>query len=90
MNRKCMTLLICALTLAGSIACFFLLPETVAVQWNYGGEVQNSLPRVGACLIPVGLTALLLLIAWSRDGKGWIWLGWLGVVIEVLLLVMNL
>lgn len=38
-------------TFAGSLAGFFLLPETVAVQWNDNG-VSNSLSRAVACWIP--------------------------------------
>ena len=49
MGRFQIVLLI--VTFAGSLAGLFLLPETVAVQWNENG-VSNSLSRVVACWLP--------------------------------------
>ena len=40
-----------AVTFASSVAGLFLLPETVAVQWDHNG-VSNSLSRAIACWIP--------------------------------------
>ena len=46
-----------AVTFLCSVAGFFLLPETVAVQWN-GNGVSNYLPRFIACWIPLFVSGI--------------------------------
>lgn len=46
-----------AVTFVCSVVSLFLLPETVAVQWNKNG-VSNYLPRFIACWIPFMVSVL--------------------------------
>ncbi len=55
-------MIVFVITLLFSVAGLFLLPETVAVQWNENG-VSNYLPRWIACWIPA-VVSVLCLGAW--------------------------
>lgn len=52
-----------AVTFLCSVAGLFLLPETVAVQWNESG-VSNYLPRFIACWIPF-IVSIICFAGWK-------------------------
>ncbi len=48
--------ILCA-TVISAVPAFFLLPDTVAVQWSFTGEPQNYLPKYTALAVGLGFGA---------------------------------
>ncbi len=69
-----MTIFILAVTLLFGIVCMLILPDEVAVQWDFSGGVRNTLSKGVAVLISIGCTALCLLFAGPERTNGSLYL----------------
>ena len=64
MKTSRILILIAALSLAGTVAAYFFLPDSIPVHWNFEGKIDSWGPRwsiIAMGLLPLG-TALLM--AW--------------------------
>lgn len=98
-------ILIFTVILLLSIISFFVLPDSVAVQWNYHGA-SNYIPKIYAILIPV-VISLFGIYSWKYSSIRyntnievskkiqiinsviWATVSCTGIVISILFMIMN-
>ena len=74
------------------VISWFLLPDVVAVQVGFDGQITNTMPKVLAVAIPLGMSVVGSVVNWTgqkeKNKKGYI-LSVVGISIMVLSLLFN-
>ena len=70
MNKKWINILLIAAAVALGVYCWLVLPATVAVQVGLDGQATNTLPKMAAIVIPLGLSLVGSLMSLTgKEGK---------------------
>ena len=70
MNKKWINILLIAAAVALGVYCWMVLPATVAVQVGLDGQATNTLPKMAAIVIPLGLSLVGSLMSLTgKEGK---------------------
>lgn len=71
--------------IVSTVALWAWLPEPIAVQWGWGGQVTNTMPKVGYMLVWSGAWALvsssLVLLRAPLDWRRWLFIATGGVLV---------
>lgn len=57
MKKNWLTIILLIIAIGLGICSWFLLPEVVAVQVGMNGQATNTMPKLLAILIPLGISA---------------------------------
>lgn len=92
MKKNLINILLVVVAIGLSIISWFVLPDVVAVQVGVDGQVTNTMPKVLAVAIPLGVSvvgsAMNLVGKEEKNKKGYI-LSIMGIAIMVLSLLFN-
>ena len=92
MKKNLINILLVVVAIGLSIISWFILPDVVAVQVGVDGQVTNTMPKVLAVIIPLGVSvvgsAMNLAGKEEKNKKGYILLI-MGIAIMVLSLLFN-
>lgn len=92
MKKNLISILFVVAAIGLSVFSWFRLPDVVAVQVGMDGQVTNTMPKVLAVVIPLGISAagsvMNLTGKEGKNQKGYI-LSIVGIVVMVLSLVVN-
>lgn len=93
MKKKVVSTLFVILSIVLSVVSWLLLPETVVVQVGIDGQVTNTMPKILAVIIPLGVTvvgAVMNLTGTEEINKKAYTLSVVGVAVTILTLIFNL
>lgn len=92
MNKKVISIILAAAAVGLGVLSWFLLPDVVAVQVGFDGQVTNTMPKVLAVIIPLGVSIAGSVINLTgkeeRSKKGYV-LSVIGIAIMALSLLVN-
>lgn len=80
------------ITIALGILGWFILPDVIAVQFNFKGEVSNTMPKLFAIIIPIVIAVIGGVIGLVSSGTYWkkgVSLMIVGLVVIVVTFVFN-
>lgn len=88
--KKWLSLGVAIITIAVGIIGWFILPDVVAVQIGFDGNVSNTLPKLVAILVPVALSVagFIMNLKSDEESKGTV-LSIIGLVVIVFITVFN-
>lgn len=92
MNKKVISIILAAAAVGLGVLSWFLLPDVVAVQVGFDGQVTNTMPKVLAVIIPLGVSIAGSVINLTgkeeRSKKGYVF-SVIGIAIMALSLLVN-
>ncbi|MGM9642130.1 MAG: DUF1648 domain-containing protein [Eubacteriales bacterium] len=93
MKKNLIAIILIVAALGLGVFSWFVLPDVVVVQIGNNGEATNTMPKLFAVLIPIGMTAVGSAMNISGKGdmnkKGLI-VSAIGIAVAVLTLLLNL
>ena len=91
MKKKLINILLVFAAIGMGVISWLLLPDVVAVQVGFDGQITNTMPKVLAVAIPLGVSLVgsVMNLAGKKDKKGYI-LSVAGIAVMVLSLLFNL
>ena len=93
MKKNWLTIILLIIAIGLGICSWFLLPEVVAVQVGMNGQATNTMPKLLAILIPLGISAAGSVINLTdkeeNNVKGFV-LALVGIAAMILTLFFNL
>lgn len=91
MKKKLINILLVIAAIGMGVISWLLLPDVVAVQVGFDGQITNTMPKVPAVAIPLGVSLVgsVMNLAGPKDKKGYI-LSVAGIAVMVLSLLFNL
>lgn len=91
MKKKAAGIIILIAAIALGVCSWILLPDTVAVQVGFDGQVSNTMPKLLAVAVPLLIAAVGSVMTMSdKSGKKGLVLALVGVAVMILSLVFNL
>ena len=90
MNKKiiCISLIIAAVLLF--IISFLLLPDVVAMQIQFNGQLGNYMPKYIALVIPLIIDLIGTLAYYKENNNKYLVIAVVGIIMAVITLVMNI
>ena len=90
MNKKiiCISLISAAVLLF--IISFLLLPDVVAMQIQFNGQLGNYMPKYIALLIPLIIELIGTLAYYKENNNKYLVIAVVGIIMAVITLVMNI
>ena len=90
MNKKiiCISLIIAAVLLF--IISFLLLPDVVAMQIQFNGQLGNYMPKYIALVIPLIIELIGTLAYYKENNNKYLVIAVVGIIMAVITLVMNI
>lgn len=92
MKKNLVSILLIVIAIGLSVLSWFLLPDVVAVQVGFDGQVTNTMPKALAVVIPLGLSVVgsVMNLTGKEDKskKGYI-LSVIGIAVMLLSLLVN-
>lgn len=90
MNRKiiCISLISAAVLLF--IISFLLLPDVVAMQIQFNGQLGNYMPKYIALVIPLIIDLIGTLAYYKENNNKYLVIAVVGIIMAVITLVMNI
>ncbi|MGN1406595.1 MAG: DUF1648 domain-containing protein [Erysipelotrichaceae bacterium] len=89
MSKKIITFVLLAISAVLCIYSFTALPDQVVVQFGFNGEVTNTLPKLLALFIPLGISVLGLYMKLKSDENKGTVLQIVGILAFILTLLFN-
>ena len=91
MKKKLINILLVFAAIGLGVISWLLLPDVVAVQVGFDGQITNTMPKVPAVAIPLGVSLVgsVMNLTGQKDKKGYI-LSVAGIAVMVLSLLFNL
>lgn len=91
MKKKAAGIIILIAAIALGVCSWILLPDTVAVQVGFDGQVTNTMPKLLAVAVPLLIAAVGSVMTMAdKSGKKGLVLALVGVAVMILSLVFNL
>ena len=92
MRRKIVSMILIVIAIGLGVCSWFLLPEVVTVQVGLDGQPTNTMPKLLAIAVPVGVSVvgsvMHLTIREKKNTKGFV-LAVVGIAILILSLLFN-
>ena len=92
MRRKIVSMILIVIAIGLGVCSWFLLPEVVTVQVGLDGQPTNTMPKLLAIIVPVGVSVvgsvMHLTIREKKNTKGFV-LALVGIAILILSLLFN-
>ena len=93
MKKNLISIILLAVSVVLSVVLWLVLPDVVAVQIGMSGEVTNTMPKVLAILIPLGVSVFGSVMNLTGKAetkiKGYVSMG-IGIFIMLFTLIFNL
>lgn len=92
MKNKLINVILIIVAVGLGICSWFLLPEIVAVQIGFDGQISNTLPKLPAILIPLGISvagAVVNLTGKEKKNTNGYVLLFIGIAVMLLTLFFN-
>lgn len=91
MKKNFINILLVIAAIGLGVISWLLLPDVVAVQVGFDGQITNTLPKIPAIAIPLGVSLVgsVMNLTGQKDKKGYI-LSVAGIAVMVLSLLFNL
>ena len=91
MKKNFINILLVIAAIGLGVISWLLLPDVVAVQVGFDGQITNTLPKIPAVAIPLGVSLVgsVMNLTSQKDKKGYI-LSVAGIAVMVLSLLFNL
>ncbi|MDY3859059.1 MAG: DUF1648 domain-containing protein [Candidatus Limivicinus sp.] len=91
MKKNSISILLVIAAIGLGVISWLLLPDVVAVQVGFDGQITNTMPKVPAVAIPLGVSLVgsVMNLTGQKDKKGYI-LSVAGIAVMVLSLLFNL
>lgn len=91
MKKNFINILLVIAAIGLGVISWLLLPDVVAVQVGFDGQITNTLPKIPAVAIPLGVSLVgsVMNLTGQKDKKGYI-LSVAGIAVMVLSLLFNL
>lgn len=91
MKKNFINILLVIAAIGLGVISWLLLPDVVAVQVGFDGQITNTMPKVPAVAIPLGVSLVgsVMNLTGQKDKKGYI-LSVAGIAVMVLSLLFNL
>ena len=91
MKKNFINILLVIAAIGLGVISWLLLPDVVAVQVGFDGQITNTMPKVPAVAIPLGVSLVgsVMNLTSQKDKKGYI-LSVAGIAVMVLSLLFNL
>ena len=91
MKKNSISILLVIAAIGLGVISWLLLPDVAAVQVGFDGQITNTLPKVPAVAIPLGVSLVgsVMNLTGQKDKKGYI-LSVAGIAVMVLSLLFNL
>lgn len=91
MKKNSISILLVIAAIGLGVISWLLLPDVVAVQVGFDGQITNTLPKIPAVAIPLGVSLVgsVMNLTGQKDKKGYI-LSVAGIAVMVLSLLFNL
>ncbi|MDD6090417.1 MAG: DUF1648 domain-containing protein [Clostridiales bacterium] len=91
MKKNSISILLVIAAIGLGVISWLLLPDVVAVQVGFDGQITNTLPKIPAVAIPLGVSLVgsVMNLTGQKEKKGYI-LSVAGIAVMVLSLFFNL
>lgn len=91
MKKNSISILLVIAAIGLGVISWLLLPDVVAVQVGFDGQITNTLPKIPAVAIPLGVSLVgsVMNLTGQKEKKGYI-LSVAGIAVMVLSLLFNL
>lgn len=91
MKKNFINILLVIAAIGLGVISWLLLPDVVAVQVGFDGQITNTLPKIPAVAIPLGVSLVgsVMNLTGQKEKKGYI-LSVAGIAVMVLSLLFNL
>ena len=91
MKKNSISILLVIAAIGLGVISWLLLPDVVAVQVGFDGQITNTLPKIPAVAIPLGVSLVgsVMNLTGQKEKKGYI-LSVAGIAVMVLNLLFNL
>ena len=91
MKKNFINILLVIAAIGLGVISWLLLPDVVAVQVGFDGQITNTMPKVPAVAIPLGVSLVgsVMNLTGQKEKKGYI-LSVAGIAVMVLSLLFNL
>ena len=91
MKKNSISILLVIAAIGLGVISWLLLPDVVAVQVGFDGQITNTMPKVPAVAIPLGVSLVgsVMNLTGQKEKKGYI-LSVAGIAVMVLSLLFNL
>ena len=91
MRKNFINILLVIAAIGLGVISWLLLPDVVAVQVGFDGQITNTLPKIPAVAIPLGVSLVgsVMNLTGQKEKKGYI-LSVAGIAVMVLSLLFNL
>lgn len=90
MKRKLIFISLLVISAGLAVAGYIFLPDIVAMQINFRGEVSNSMPKLFAVLLPFILSSLTAYLYYKSEKGGYIAASVIGIAVSIFSFIFNI